>query len=65
MGITVYVLARIIRDRQAITFGNHGPACAAVDDVSAWCILAVVIAVAKPLVLLELSSLLVSRRSSW
>lgn len=50
MSITAFpVLARIIRERGL----SHSPlgivaiACAAVDDVTAWCILAVVVAIAK------------------
>jgi Kef-type K+ transport system membrane component KefB len=50
MSITAFpVLARIIRDRQLTQspLATTALACAAVDDVSAWCILAIVIAIAK------------------
>ena len=50
MSITAFpVLARIIRDRQLTQspLANTALACAAVDDVSAWCILAIVVATAK------------------
>jgi Kef-type K+ transport system membrane component KefB len=50
MSITAFpVLARIIRDRQLSQspLAMTALACAAVDDVSAWCILAVVIAITK------------------
>ena len=50
MSITAFpVLARIIKDRQLTKspLATTALACAAVDDVSAWCILAVVIAIAK------------------
>ena len=48
MSITAFpVLARILQDRQLTQspLGTTALACAAVDDVTAWCILAVVIAV--------------------
>jgi Kef-type K+ transport system membrane component KefB len=48
MSITAFpVLARILQDRRLdqSPLGTTALACAAVDDVSAWCILAVVIAV--------------------
>jgi Kef-type K+ transport system membrane component KefB len=50
MSITAFpVLARIIKDRQLTKspLATTALACAAVDDVSAWCILAVVMAIAK------------------
>ena len=50
MSITAFpVLARIIKDRQLTNspLATTALACAAVDDVSAWCILAVVMAIAK------------------
>jgi Kef-type K+ transport system membrane component KefB len=50
MSITAFpVLARIIKDRGLAdsALGNTAMACAAVDDVTAWCILAVVVAVAR------------------
>ena len=50
MSITAFpVLARIIRDRQLTQspLATTALACAAVDDVSAWCILAIVIAITK------------------
>jgi Kef-type K+ transport system membrane component KefB len=50
MSITAFpVLARILEDRGMSTsrLGTIALTCAAVDDVSAWCILAFVIAVAK------------------
>jgi Kef-type K+ transport system membrane component KefB len=50
MSITAFpVLARIIEERglSKSPLGTTAIACAAVDDVSAWCILAIVIAVAK------------------
>ncbi|HTG94001.1 MAG TPA: cation:proton antiporter [Pyrinomonadaceae bacterium] len=50
MSITAFpVLARIIRDRKLTQspLATTALACAAVDDVSAWCILAIVIAIAK------------------
>jgi len=50
MSITAFpVLARIIRDRQLTEspLARTALACAAVDDVSAWCILAIVIAIAR------------------
>lgn len=48
MSITAFpVLARILTDRGLYTtrLGSLAMACAAVDDVSAWCLLAVVVAV--------------------
>ena len=48
MSITAFpVLARILQDRGLAQspLGTTALACAAVDDVSAWCILAIVIAV--------------------
>ena len=50
MSITAFpVLARIIHERglAGTTLGHHAIACAAVDDVSAWCLLALVIALVK------------------
>jgi len=50
MSITAFpVLARIIKDRQLTQspLATTALACAAIDDVSAWCILAVVMAIAK------------------
>ena len=50
MSITAFpVLARILEDRgmSQSRLGSIALACAAVDDVSAWCLLAVVIAIAK------------------
>lgn len=50
MSITAFpVLARIIRERKLTktTAGGLAIICAAIDDVSAWCILAVVVAIAK------------------
>ncbi|MBO0801007.1 MAG: cation:proton antiporter, partial [Blastocatellia bacterium] len=50
MSITAFpVLARIIDERgmNSSYLGNMSIACAAVDDVTAWCILATVIAIAK------------------
>ena len=50
MSITAFpVLARILEDRgmSQSRLGSIALACAAVDDVSAWCLLAFVIAVAK------------------
>ncbi len=50
MSITAFpVLARIIEERELNkTFlGSTAIACAAVDDVTAWCILAIVVAIAK------------------
>jgi Kef-type K+ transport system membrane component KefB len=50
MSITAFpVLARILRDRNLTktTVGALAITCAAADDVTAWCILAVVIAIAK------------------
>jgi Kef-type K+ transport system membrane component KefB len=50
MSITAFpVLARIIEERglSGSRLGNTAIACAAVDDVSAWCILAAVVAIVK------------------
>jgi Kef-type K+ transport system membrane component KefB len=50
MSITAFpVLARILRDRGMDTtrIGTIAISCAAVDDVTAWCLLALVIAVAR------------------
>jgi Kef-type K+ transport system membrane component KefB len=50
MSITAFpVLARIIEERglSKSPLGSTALACAAVDDVTAWCLLAVVIAIAK------------------
>jgi Kef-type K+ transport system membrane component KefB len=50
MSITAFpVLARIIEDRglSNTSLGNTAIACAAIDDVTAWCILAVVVAMIK------------------
>ena len=50
MSITAFpVLARIIRDRNMTktTLGSMALTCAAADDVTAWCILALVVAIAK------------------
>ena len=50
MSITAFpVLARIIEERglSQSYLGNTAIACAAVDDVTAWCLLAVVIAIVK------------------
>lgn len=50
MSITAFpVLARILEDRglSQSRLGSIALACAAIDDVSAWCILAIVIAIAK------------------
>lgn len=50
MSITAFpVLARIIEERRLTktSLGSTAIACAAVDDVTAWCMLAVVIAIAK------------------
>lgn len=50
MSITAFpVLARIVQERklQHTRVGSVAITCAAVDDISAWCILAAVIAVAK------------------
>ena len=50
MSITAFpVLARIIEERGLSNsyLGNITIACAAVDDVTAWCILAIVVAIAK------------------
>ncbi len=50
MSITAFpVLARILQERGLISthFGIIALACAAIDDITAWCILAVVIAIVK------------------
>ena len=50
MSITAFpVLARIIEERglNKTYLGSTAIACAAVDDVTAWCILAIVVAIAK------------------
>jgi Kef-type K+ transport system membrane component KefB len=50
MSITAFpVLARIIQERglSRTSLGMMAITCAAIDDVSAWCILAIVIAIAK------------------
>ncbi|MCQ4166666.1 cation:proton antiporter domain-containing protein [Tahibacter harae] len=50
MSITAFpVLARILKERglSNTPLGNIAIACAAVDDVTAWCILAVVVAIGK------------------
>ena len=50
MSITAFpVLARILEDRNLsqTTLGSIAITCAAVDDVTAWCILALVIAIVK------------------
>jgi len=50
MSVTAFpVLARILAERRmtATTLGATAIACAAVDDVTAWCMLSVVVAVAK------------------
>jgi Kef-type K+ transport system membrane component KefB len=50
MSITAFpVLARIIQERrlQKTSYGSLALTCAAVDDVSAWCLLALVVAIAS------------------
>ena len=50
MSITAFpVLARILEERNLskTPLGNASIACAAVDDVTAWCLLAVVVAIAR------------------
>lgn len=50
MSITAFpVLARILEERglSKTPLGNASIACAAVDDVTAWCLLAVVVAIAR------------------
>ncbi|HEY6804657.1 MAG TPA: cation:proton antiporter [Pyrinomonadaceae bacterium] len=50
MSITAFpVLARILKDRNLShsPLGNTALACASIDDVTAWCILALVIAIVK------------------
>ncbi len=51
MSVTAFpVLARLLADRKLTRtrLGVLAVACAAVDDVSAWCILAIVVAIARP-----------------
>lgn len=51
MSVTAFpVLARLLADRQltGTRLGALALACAAVDDVTAWCILAIVVAVSHP-----------------
>ncbi len=51
MGITAFpVLARILADRRLMhtRVGQIALSCAAVDDVSAWCLLAVITVIARP-----------------
>src|SRR4029079_8897736 len=51
MSITAFpVLARILEDRNLThtSLGSIAITCAAVDDVTAWCILALVISMSKP-----------------
>ncbi len=51
MSVTAFpVLARVLADRRltGTRLGVMALACAAIDDVSAWCILAVVLAVSRP-----------------
>ncbi|HET9635867.1 MAG TPA: cation:proton antiporter [Gemmatimonadaceae bacterium] len=51
MSVTAFpVLARLLADRKltGTRLGALAVACAAVDDVSAWCILAIVVAIARP-----------------
>jgi len=51
MSVTAFpVLARLLADRRltGTRLGVLAVACAAVDDVSAWCILAVVVALSRP-----------------
>jgi Kef-type K+ transport system membrane component KefB len=51
MGITAFpVLARILTDRGLMNtrVGQIALSCAAVDDVSAWCLLAVITVIARP-----------------
>ncbi|WP_051362004.1 cation:proton antiporter domain-containing protein [Solimonas soli] len=50
MSVTAFpVLARILEDRGLLqtVIGRDAIACAAIDDVSAWCLLALVVALAK------------------
>ncbi len=50
MSVTAFpVLARILSDRKLVgtRLGSVATACAAVDDVTAWCLLAAVVAVAR------------------
>ncbi len=50
MSVTAFpVLARILKERQLTTtlVGALALTCAAVDDITAWCLLAVVVAIAK------------------
>jgi Kef-type K+ transport system membrane component KefB len=51
MGITAFpVLARILSDRKLThtRIGTFAISCAAVDDVSAWCMLAIITVIARP-----------------
>jgi len=51
MGITAFpVLARILADRKLMhtTVGAFALSCAAIDDVTAWCLLAVITVIARP-----------------
>jgi Kef-type K+ transport system membrane component KefB len=51
MGITAFpVLARILSDRGLMNtrVGSFAIACAAVDDVTAWCLLAIITVIARP-----------------
>jgi Kef-type K+ transport system membrane component KefB len=51
MGITAFpVLARILADRKLMhtRVGTFAIACAAVDDLTAWCLLAIITVIARP-----------------
>ena len=51
MGITAFpVLARILADRRMMNtrVGNFAISCAAFDDLTAWCLLAVITVIARP-----------------
>jgi Kef-type K+ transport system membrane component KefB len=51
MGITAFpLLARILADRKLIhtRVGVFAISCAAVDDITAWCLLAVITLIARP-----------------
>src|SRR5262249_10868746 len=51
MGVTAFpVLARILADRKLVNtrVGTLAISCAAVDDVTAWCLLAVITVIAAP-----------------
>jgi Kef-type K+ transport system membrane component KefB len=51
MGITAFpVLARILAERKLINtrVGRFAISCAAADDLSAWCVLAVITVIARP-----------------